>query len=149
MRKRTLRIVSLIIIFILILSTSSLAAMNASEYINVTSAWITRDSNTVKVNYYIIGTDTMDLIGVKYVYLYELNGNTWSLVKTFNYTNPIYAATMMNSNSSAKAAYLSYNGSYEKSYYADCRFYAEKDGGSDTIPQNTPTSYGGTLPPGP
>ena len=149
MKKSIIRIIAFILILTLLLSTSAFAAVNASAYIAATSAWITRDGNTVKVNFYIVGTNTMDLIGVKYVYLYELNGNTWSLVKTFNYTNPIYAATMMNSNSSAKAAYLSYNGSYGKSYYADCRFYAEKDGGSDTIPQNTPTSYGGTLPPGP
>jgi hypothetical protein len=147
-RKRTLRIIVLIIVCTLMLSTAAFAAMNASEYINVTSAWITRDGNTVKVNFYIVGTGQMDMIGVKKVYLYELNGNTWSLVKTFNYTNPVYTATMVNYNSGAKAAYLSYNGSSSKCYYADCRFYAEKDGGSDTIPQNTPTSYG-TIPPGP
>lgn len=148
MRKRILRIITLILALILLLSSTAFAAINASAYITATSAWITRDGNTVKVNFYIIGTDTMDMIGVKYVYLYELNGNTWSLVKTFNYTNPIYTATMVNYNSGAKAAYLSYSGSSSKTYFADCRFYAEKDGGSDTIPQDTPTSYG-TLPPGP
>lgn len=148
MRKRILRILALIIVCALMLSTVAFASMNASEYINVTSAWITRDGNTVKVNFYIIGTDTMDMIGVKYVYLYEKTGNTWYLVKTFDYTNPMYTYNMVNYNSGAKAAYLSYSGSSSKSYYADCRFYAEKDGGSDTIPQNTPTSYG-TLPPGP
>lgn len=148
MRKRSIRIFALILALILILSTTAFAGVNSSAYIAVTSAWITREGNTVKVNFYVIGRDTMDLIGVKYVYLYELNGNTWSLVKTFDYTDPIYAASMMNTNSSAKAAYLPYSGSSAKSYYADCRFYAEKDGGSDTIPQNTPTSYG-TNPPGP
>ena len=148
MRKRILRIITLILALILLLSSTAFAAINASAYITATSAWITRDGNTVKVNFYIIGTDTMDMIGVKYVYLYELNGNTWSLVKTFNYTNPVYTATMVNYNSGAKAAYLSYSGSSSKTYFADCRFYAEKDGGSDTIPQDTPTSYG-TLPPGP
>ncbi len=148
MRKRSFRVIALLFALLLLLSTAAFAAQNASAYITATSAWITRDGNTVKVNYYIVGTDTMDMIGVKYVYLYELNGNTWSLVKTFSYTNPQYTTTMVNYNSGAKAAYLSYSGSSTKSYYADCRFYAGKDGGSDTIPQNTPTSYG-TNPPGP
>ena len=148
MRKKTLRIIALIIVLTLVISSAAFAAVNASEYIAITSAWITRDGNSVNVNFYIVGTDTMDMIGVKNVFLYELNGNTWSLVKTFNYTNPVYAATMVNYNSGAKAAYLSYSGSSSKTYFADCRFYAEKDGGSDTIPQDTPTSYG-TMPPGP
>ncbi len=138
MRKRILRISALVLALMLILSTAAFAAINASEYINATSAWITRDGNTVKVNFIIIGTDTMDQIGVKYVYLYEKNGNTWSLVKTFAYTNSQYSATMMASSISAHAGYLSYSGSANKQYYADCRFYAEKDGGSDTIPQETP-----------
>ena len=147
MRKRFLRVVALLFALILLLSATAFAAPNASAYITATSAWITRDGNTVKVNFYIIGTDTMDMIGVKYVYLYELNGYTWSLVKTFDYTDPQYTATMVNYNSGAKAAYLPYYGSAENSYFADCRFYAEKNGGSDTIQQDTPTSIG--TPPGP
>lgn len=138
MRKKNLRIIALIIILTMLLSTVAFATITASAYIAATSAWITRDGNTVKVNFYIVGTDTMDQIGVKYVYLYEKNGNTWSLVKTFAYTNSQYASTMMGSSKAVHAAYLSYSGSASKQYYADCRFYAEKDGGSDTIPQETP-----------
>ena len=138
MRKRTIRIIAFLVVLTLLLSTAAFAAINASEYITMTNAWITRNGNTVKVNFTIVGTDTMDQIGVKYVYLYEKNGNTWSLVKTFAYTNAQYSATMMASSISAHAGYLSYSGSANKQYYADCRFYAEKDGGSDTIPQETP-----------
>lgn len=138
MKMKNLRIIALIIILTMLLSTAAFATINASAYIAATSAWITRDGNIVKVNFYIVGTDTMDQIGVKYVYLYEKNGNTWSLVKTFAYTNSQYSATMMASSISAHAGYLSYSGSANKQYYADCRFYAEKDGGSDTIPQETP-----------
>ena len=148
MKRKTLRIIAIIIALTLVLAVTATAAENASDYIAATSAWITRDGNTVKVNFYIIGTGTMDEIGVKYVYLYESTANGWSLVKTFAYTDPLYAATMMASSTSAYAGYLPYSGSASKSYYADCRFYAEKDGGSDTIQQNTPTSHG-TTPPGP
>ncbi|MBR3586064.1 MAG: hypothetical protein IKO00_08595 [Oscillospiraceae bacterium] len=146
MRKKFFRIIALIIALTMLLSTAAFAAVNASAYINVTNAWITRDGNTVKVNFWIVGTDTMDKIGVKYIYLYEKTGNTWYWVKTFSYTDPLYP-NMMDTNTSAHATYVTYSGSASKSYYADCRFYAEKDGGSDTIQQNTPTSHGTTPTP--
>ncbi len=144
MRTKTLRILAIVILLSMLLTTAAFAAVTASEYIAVTSAWITRDGNTVKVNFYIIGTGTMDKIGVKYVYLYEKNGTSWELVETFDYTDPQYAETMMDTSISGHAGYLPYAGSASKNYYADCRFYAERNGGSDTIQQNTPTSYGST-----
>lgn len=146
MKKRIVRILALAVILTMLLSTAVFASMTASEYIAATNAWITRTGNTVKVNFTIVGTKTMDKIGVQYVYLYEKTGNTWYLVETFNYTDPDYAADMMNTNSGAKAAYLSYDGSSTKSYYATCYFYAEKNGGSDSITQNTPTSHGSSTP---
>lgn len=142
MKKRCLRILVLVIAMALILSMVAFAAMTESDYIAATSAWITRSGNTVEVNFSIVGTGMMDKIGVKYVYLYEKNGNSWDLVKTFAYTNSQYASTMMDSSSSGHAGYLAYSGSASKNYFADCRFYAEKNGGSDTIQQDTPTSYG-------
>lgn len=140
--KHTLRNISLIIFLLLLITTAVSAAETASEYINVTSAWITRDGDNVKVNFYIVGTNIMDKIGVKYIYLYEKNGNTWSLVEAFDYTDPSYASTMMGSNTSAKSGHVTYSGYASKKYFADCRFYAEKDGGSDTFQQDTPVSYG-------
>lgn len=141
-QKKIFRVVALIIVLTLLLATTAFAAVNASAYITATSAWITRDGNTVEVNFYIVGNGTMDKLGVKYIYLYESTAYGWTLVKTFAYTNPQYASTMMASSVSGHAGYLTYSGSANKSYYADCRFYAEKDGGSDTIQQNTPTSHG-------
>lgn len=149
MRKKAARIIALIIALTLLLASTAFAAVNASDYINATSAWITRDGNTVEIDFWIVGTDVMDQIGVKYIYLYEKNGYSWNLVKTFAYTNPIYSATLMDSNTGAHAGYVTYSGSASKNYYADCRFYAEKDGGSDTIQQYTPTSYGTTPSPTP
>lgn len=140
--KHTLRNISLVIFLLLLITTAVSAAETASEYINVTSAWITRDGDNVKVNFYIVGTNMMDKIGVKYIYLYERNGNTWSLVETFAYTDPSYASTMMGSSTSIKSGHVTYSGYASKDYFADCRFYAEKDGGSDTFQQDTPTSVG-------
>lgn len=145
MRKKTIRIIALIVMLSMLLTTVVFASTNASAYIAATSAWITRDGNTVEVNFYIVGTSgTMDKIGVKYIYLYEKNGNAWNLVQSYAYTDSQYAATMMGNNTGIKAGYVTYSGSASKSYYADCRFYAEKGGGSDTIQQDTPTSYGTT-----
>lgn len=142
MGKKTIRIIAFILALTLILSTVAFAAMTESDYIAVTSAWITRDGDTVEVNFYIIGTNTMDMIGVKYIYLYERNGNTWSLKKTFNYTDSNYTTTMMGYTTGMKSGNVTYEGSASKDYYAVCRFYAALNGGSDTIRQETPTSFG-------
>lgn len=136
MRKRMIRVFTLIFALVLLLSTVAFAAMNASDYIAATSAGISRNGNTVSVNFYIVGTGPMDYVGLKYIYLYEMNDNIWSLVKTYNYTDPIYAAALMDSNSNAKSGSVSYSGSAGKQYYASCWFYAEKNGGSDTVQQN-------------
>lgn len=138
MKRKTTRIIALIIALMLMLSTVAFASMTASEYINATSAWITRDGNTVEVNFYIIGTGTMDQIGLTCVDLYESVPNGWDLVKTFDCTDSQYHDAMLTLNSGLHAGYLTYSGSASKSYYATCYFYAEKNGGSDTIPQNTP-----------
>jgi hypothetical protein len=142
MKNKAFRIIVLAVALTLLLSTAAFAAMNASAYITATNAWITRSGNTVEVNFSIVGNGTMEKIGVKYIYLYEKNGNSWDLVKTFAYTDSLYEDIMMDSDIGAHAGYLSYSGSASKNYYADCRFYAEKNGGSDTIQQDTPTSYG-------
>lgn len=147
MRKNVLHTITLVIALMLLFSTAAYAAVNASEYINATSAWITRNGNDVKVNFFIVGTNTMDKIGVKYIYLYEKNGNVWSLVETYDYTDPSYTSIMMGTSTGIKSGHVTYSGSASKSYFASCQFYAEKDGGSDTISQNTPTSHGSTPTP--
>ena len=136
MRKNGIRIFVIITVLALMLSTVALAAMNSSMYINSTSGCITRDGNNVEVNFYITGAGMMDKIGLKYIYLYELNGNVWGLVATYSYTDPAYEATLMDTNTSMHSGYVTYSGSANKQYYASCWFYAEKNGGSDTITQN-------------
>ena len=136
MRKKVARIFILVVVMVLLLTTVAFAAMDASEYIAATSAGITRNGNTVNVNFYIIGATSMDQIGLKHIYLYEMNDNIWTLVKIFNYTDPLYATALMDSNTYAKTGSVSYSGSAGKQYYASCWFYAEKNGGSDTITQS-------------
>ena len=136
MRNKVFRVIVLLLALSLLLSTIAFAAMNASDYIGGAGAWISRDGDTVEVNYYIIGTSSMDQIGLKYIFLYEKNGNTWSLVKFFSYNDPLYSATLMAQNIDAHSGYVSYSGAANKQYYASCWFYAEKGGGSDSSTQN-------------
>lgn len=141
MKKRTIRIIALVVALSLILSTVAFAATTASAYIAATNAWITRDSNdssTVEVNFYIVGTNTMDQIGAKKILLYEQTTHGWILVKTYNYTDSLYASTLMKSNSGMHAGYVTYDGSASKGYYAVVKFYSEKDGGSDNYNHETP-----------
>ena len=146
MKKKTVRILAIAVLLVLLLSSVSYAAQTSSAYISITNAYITRSGDDVNVYFYIVGrAASMDVIGAKKIYVYEQNGTTWSLVKTFDSDDSQYASHMIATNTSAKSDHVTYTeGSATKNYYAEVRFYAEKDGGSDTIPQETPTSYGTT-----
>ncbi len=144
MKKTIIRAVSLVLVLILLLSTIAFAAETASAYISVTNAYIIRSGDDVTVYFYIVGTSMMDQIGAKKILLYENNwDNSWTLVKTFDSDDSLYTSALLSTNASAKVSSVTYTeGSATKNYYALVRFYAEKDGGSDTIPQETPTSVG-------
>lgn len=144
MKKKGLRVFAAAIILTLLFSTVSYASQTSSEYIAITNAYITRSGDSVNVYFYIVGCHTfMDRIGATKIYLYEQNGTTWSLVKTFDSDDSQYTSDMIAMNTFTKSSHVTYTeGSATKNYFALVYFYAEKDGGSDTIPQETPTSYG-------
>lgn len=136
--KKIIRIVALCLLLSLLLSFAAFAAMESSAYISYTSAVITKSGNTINVVFEIYGRNIMDKIGVTTIYLYEKTGNTWYLVKTFDYTDPLYAADMMAYNTGIKYDSVSYSGNGSKDYYANVNFYAERNGGYDTYSQDTP-----------
>ena len=150
MNKTIIRTVSLALILILLLSTIAFAAETSSAYISITNAYIIRSGDDVTVYFYIVGKNIMDEIGAKKILLYERvpNSNTWYLIEVFDSDDSQYASALLSTNTSAKSSSVTYtDGSAANDYFAVVRFYAEKDGGSDTIPQNTPTSYGtGSTP---
>ena len=85
----------------------------------------------------------MDKIGATKIFLYEQNGTTWSRVITFDSDDSQYSSAIIATNTYTISSHVTYSeGSASKNYYAIVYFYAEKDGGSDTIPQDTPVSYG-------
>jgi hypothetical protein len=138
MAKKATRIIVIILLLSICLSIAAFAAMNSSAYISYTSAIVSKSGNTINVVFGITGRNIMDKIGVTTIDLYEKNGNTWSLVKTFDYTDPLYAADMMAYNTSIKYDSVSYSGNGSKDYFATVYFYAERNGGYDTYSQNTP-----------
>ncbi len=143
MKKKGLRVFAAAIILTLLFSTVSYASQTSSEYIAITNAYITRSGNDVNVYFYIVGCNFMDKIGATEIRIIEQNGTTWSRVKTFDSNDSQYTSAMIDTNSGVLSSHVTYTeGSASKNYYAIVYFYAEKDGGSDTIPQDTPVSYG-------
>ena len=144
MKQRVIRSFSFVLVLALLISTAAFAAETSSLYIAATNAYITRSGDNVNIYFYIVGRSaSMDKIGAIKIFLYEQNGTTWSRVKTFDSDDSLYTSDMIDTNTGAMSSHVTFTeGSAAKNYYAIVRFYAEKDGGSDTIPQNTPTSYG-------
>ncbi len=143
MKKNVIRTIAVVLLLTLLLSTVSFAAQRSSEYIAINNAYITRSGDDVNVYFYIVGCNFMDKIGATKIYIYEQNGTHWPLVKTFDSDDSQYTSLMISTNTYTKSSHVTYTeGSASKNYYAIVKFYAEKDGGSDTIPQDTPVSCG-------
>jgi len=137
MKKQTVRLISLILLAAMLLSTAAFAATLQSDYIYYTSCSASRSGNTVTINFSITGKGTMTKIGSTSIYLYENAGSGWSLVKTYSYLNPLYAATLMGSNTYYKNGSVTYNGVSGRNYYAVIYYYAGNSSGSDSTSANT------------
>jgi hypothetical protein len=141
MKARIIRTSAIVIVLSLLLASVAFAGMTSSAYIDATSAYITKSGSNINVYFLITGKNIMDEIGATYIYLYEKNGNTWSLVKTFDSTDANYSSAMLSTNTSIKSSHVTYtSGNSSKYYYAVVHFYAERNGGSDTYIQDTPAT---------
>ena len=137
MKRKTVRILFLVIAISMLFSTVAFAAQNSSAYIGATSGYITYSGNNINVYFTVVGRHLMDEIGVSEILLYEQNGSKWSLVCDFEADDPAYTADMLSYNASAKADHVTYSGDSTKNYYAILYFYAADAYGSDTIPYYT------------
>ena len=133
MKKKAVRILSLVVVLSMLFSTTTLAAQNSSAYIAATSGYITYSGNDINVYFTVVGKHLMTEIGVSEIHLYEQDGNTWRRVHAFYADNPNYTADMLSYNTSAKADHVTYSGDSTKNYYAILYFYAADANGSDTI----------------
>ena len=78
----------------------------------------------------VMGTGTMDEIGVLSIMLYEsTNQSTWTRVKTYSHEN---YASMLEENDYYHCSYVSYQGTAGKYYKAYVCIWAGKDGSGDT-----------------
>ena len=134
MKKKAIQSIAIIIVLTLLFSNTVLATMESSQYLSYYNAYITKNGNTIEVNFVVQGTRIMDQIGATEIYLYERanSSSSWALVQTFLYTDAAYASDMMDSYASFKDDYVSYSGNSSYQYKAYVTVYAEKDGGSDS-----------------
>ena len=105
-------------------------AEKASDYIVSYAASTTANSsNLITVSFSVTGNGTMDKIGSTIIYLYETNGNSTSLVKTFTESTH---SNMTSTNKTIYTSSVTYQGTAGRSYYALVYVYAGKDGKGDT-----------------
>lgn len=135
MKKKSLKILSLLLVTACLLSSVAFASTKASEYISYTNAFITKSGQTITINFTVQGTGNMNTIGVNYIYLYEDSGDGWHLAKTFSASNSAYTTDMLAYNAALKRGSVTYSGSSSSSYYAYVIFYAADSYGSDTLGQ--------------
>ncbi len=134
MKSKGMRILLLVFVAVLLLSTIAYAANESSLYLAGYYASISKTGNTIHVNFEVYGTRTMDTIGATEIYLYEKasGSSSWTLVETYLSTDPDYTSTLIANNSGCKFGSVPYSGSSANQYKAYVTVYAEKDGGSDS-----------------
>ncbi len=105
------------------------AAVQSNAYISRYGGKVTAVGNgVIHVDFNTVGTGMLDKVGAKYIRIYE----DGYLVKTYSYINPLYASSMMGTNTWLFYGGVDYQGTAGKTYYAVILHYGEKDGGSGT-----------------
>lgn len=134
----------IVFVCLLVLTTSVFAIDNSSTrssaYIWGTDASIDAGSNgKITIYFSVTSPDIMTQIGATTIYLYENNGSTEKLVKTFRSSSLEYS-NMMNQNTSFHGDNVTYyNGIAGYEYRAEVYLKAANNSGSDTIMEPTGT----------
>ncbi len=132
--KKTLRIISLILIVAMLMSITAFAKAGidqadpcSSRYIlSKTAAISAIGGGTLKISFSVTAYSSIDELGACQVNLYTADGR---LMKT--YYSSAYAS-MMGYNCSTHSATLSYPGTVGTRYYVTVVFYAENNGIAET-----------------
>lgn len=134
MKHNALKISLLIVAFCALLMMPSNASIEASDYLSSYGAYITKSGNVISIHFEVEGTRRMDYLGVTHIYLYERasSNDSWSHVKTYLSSDPLYESDMMGTNTTFKMDSVTYSGTSTYQYKAYVTVYAEKDGGSDS-----------------
>lgn len=103
----------------------------ASDYLSTYSGWMSRESGSkeMSVNFSVVGTDIMDLIGVRLISVYySSDGENWTIHGIYRYEDYPH---LMKSDTAVCSASLAVTGSYGYYYKAYLVFKSELDGGYD------------------
>lgn len=133
-----LKLVAICLVFALCVPVTAYATTNssitpyASYYLDTYNTYICRvgTSGQIQIWFDVMGTGTMDEIGVLSIELYEVdsNGNeTW--LKTYQHED---YSSMLIKNDFCHSSYVSYQGSTSKTYKAYVCIWAGKNGSGDT-----------------
>lgn len=143
--KKCLRWLSLVLICLFTLNTvnttvfaSESISPKSSLYIIGSDAEIIPQSNgKLTISFWITGTNVMSEIGATSIDLYEDNGHSTSLIKTYRYTDLGYSHLMGTGKLSHRSE-VTYNGTVGYRYYAEVHLTARDSSGSDSIIEIAP-----------
>ena len=129
--KRFIRYICLLLVFtslVAIPAYAQEASARASDYISSYMAYCTKNSSTsLSVSFLVIGTYTMDEIGVSSVIgQYSSDQVNWTTARTFTRGND---SGMTDTNTGSHGGVLTCTVPSGKYYRAKVTFYSEKNGG--------------------
>lgn len=135
--KKTLRWVSLILVCLSFLTMTAFAQETivplSSSYIKGSSAGITyKNTGDLEIYFWVSGKSVMSEIGATSIELYEVNGDSSSLIKTYRYTDYGYSH-LMGANKGVHTASVTYSGTKGQQYYAKVYLTVGNSSGSDSI----------------
>lgn len=108
---------------------ASMVLSQYSSYLHVPSG------NEIQVWFDVIGTRTLDEIGVSYIEIQQSpDGQNWTTVKTYSYVD---YSNMVITNSRDHCSYVTYYGTYGYYYRAIVTFYGLLGSVPDAKPINT------------
>lgn len=131
MKKLNRKVIALCFIALLVVGMfpiSAFAAIQESEYINSYSVGLSQGSSNgqLKLSYNIIGTGTMDTIGITKIVVYKSNGAKYKTIYG-SLTNGL-----LEQNTFSAFGVYSISVTAGNSYICQVTFYSAKNGGYDT-----------------
>ena len=128
--KRLYKIITLILVLAMLLSTCAFAAeTRSSAYLGSYSGVLSRTSSgKLLIEFDVTGMGMMTAIGASIIRVYKSNG---VLVKTYNYTDA-GCSNMVDYNTFAHGSSLTYSGTAGQTYYCIITFYARNANGYDS-----------------
>ena len=129
--KRFIRLICLLVVFATLAAVPAYAqeqTARASAYLSSYRAYCIKNSSTsLSVSFQVLGTDTMDKIGVTTVQVqYSTDQTNWTTAKTFYDSS---TSGMTDTNTGFHAGILTCTVPSGKYYRAKVTFYARKDSG--------------------